>query len=604
MGKKGKIGRNQPCPCGSGKKYKKCHGAIVNSLADEPAAPMAHAPEPMTFEELQQKINRLKGLLANYDLLSLLSSCFIKLSQIDWEQPEKAGMTSPYKQCTYIASLAIATPQADQTHKLDNDHWNELCALSETIFAYYGLMYFRPETILTAQESEEKHMKAGAAMAAFLHSLGSGVFASVEQMREDLHVLYAPFDAHIRSRTGLDIQDFTDLSDYIIGVLDRRLKEGPETLMKSWLTFRQRCDEGVDPEAALAEAKRNLEPHAFSQFALVGQVTLPELRSAFPAEKIDSYLSFLSQERASAPADFSFPTEQHLIEQRPLVLVRPDTYHLLTGNILFLSILRGLESLLAGDPALDERPNRHKGKVLESSTLTLFRSIFGEEAAYFEQIYETGDAHGEHDILILYKDMLFIVECKAKRIRKNFRDVDRAIERITSDFKGYIQAACDQANKLKRLILNQDETPLFDSRGDEVLRIRKSQLRQIECICVTKESEGMLATNLALLLNKEADEEYPYCISSYDLHQLSEYRVKIGITASLFVEYVGQRKHIQGKAFSDDELDFWGYFLTHKGFASVIEDRREIVPISLGYSSMFDKAYRERHEQKDGGLPS
>jgi uncharacterized protein YecA (UPF0149 family) len=24
---RGKIGRNEPCPCGSGKKYKKCHGA-------------------------------------------------------------------------------------------------------------------------------------------------------------------------------------------------------------------------------------------------------------------------------------------------------------------------------------------------------------------------------------------------------------------------------------------------------------------------------------------------------------------------------------------------------------------------------------------------
>ncbi|MBI4507767.1 MAG: SEC-C domain-containing protein, partial [Chloroflexi bacterium] len=22
----GKVGRNDPCPCGSGKKYKKCHG--------------------------------------------------------------------------------------------------------------------------------------------------------------------------------------------------------------------------------------------------------------------------------------------------------------------------------------------------------------------------------------------------------------------------------------------------------------------------------------------------------------------------------------------------------------------------------------------------
>jgi preprotein translocase subunit SecA len=28
-----KVGRNDPCPCGSGKKYKKCHGA--------------HAPEPV-----------------------------------------------------------------------------------------------------------------------------------------------------------------------------------------------------------------------------------------------------------------------------------------------------------------------------------------------------------------------------------------------------------------------------------------------------------------------------------------------------------------------------------------------------------------------------
>ena len=24
----GKVGRNQPCPCGSGKKFKHCHGAV------------------------------------------------------------------------------------------------------------------------------------------------------------------------------------------------------------------------------------------------------------------------------------------------------------------------------------------------------------------------------------------------------------------------------------------------------------------------------------------------------------------------------------------------------------------------------------------------
>ncbi len=26
-----KVGRNDPCPCGSGKKYKKCHGAAAGA---------------------------------------------------------------------------------------------------------------------------------------------------------------------------------------------------------------------------------------------------------------------------------------------------------------------------------------------------------------------------------------------------------------------------------------------------------------------------------------------------------------------------------------------------------------------------------------------
>jgi uncharacterized protein YecA (UPF0149 family) len=29
-----KVGRNDPCPCGSGKKYKKCHGAEASSAAE------------------------------------------------------------------------------------------------------------------------------------------------------------------------------------------------------------------------------------------------------------------------------------------------------------------------------------------------------------------------------------------------------------------------------------------------------------------------------------------------------------------------------------------------------------------------------------------
>jgi len=36
----GRVGRNDPCPCGSGKKYKKCHGSEEGTgTSTRPAAP-------------------------------------------------------------------------------------------------------------------------------------------------------------------------------------------------------------------------------------------------------------------------------------------------------------------------------------------------------------------------------------------------------------------------------------------------------------------------------------------------------------------------------------------------------------------------------------
>ena len=39
FGKKQKVGRNDPCPCGSGKKFKKCHGGITAQSSPKPPTP-------------------------------------------------------------------------------------------------------------------------------------------------------------------------------------------------------------------------------------------------------------------------------------------------------------------------------------------------------------------------------------------------------------------------------------------------------------------------------------------------------------------------------------------------------------------------------------
>ena len=65
-----KIGRNAPCSCGSGKKYKRCCLAADQAAQRVSQTPVAPAPSPLTdrlalddYEELEQLSNRVPDLL-------------------------------------------------------------------------------------------------------------------------------------------------------------------------------------------------------------------------------------------------------------------------------------------------------------------------------------------------------------------------------------------------------------------------------------------------------------------------------------------------------------------------------------------------------------
>jgi hypothetical protein len=53
----GKIGRNEPCPCGSGKKYKRCHGSR-DQLGREIARQQARAAASRVQRERQQGLGK------------------------------------------------------------------------------------------------------------------------------------------------------------------------------------------------------------------------------------------------------------------------------------------------------------------------------------------------------------------------------------------------------------------------------------------------------------------------------------------------------------------------------------------------------------------
>ena len=75
-----KIGRNQPCPCGSGRKYKRCCGATLSSAEEKPLVVEVLDVEEddggeLFLSDLDRLSNRVPDLLQRGDLDEALRVC-------------------------------------------------------------------------------------------------------------------------------------------------------------------------------------------------------------------------------------------------------------------------------------------------------------------------------------------------------------------------------------------------------------------------------------------------------------------------------------------------------------------------------------------------
>src|SRR5580698_6484024 len=74
-----KIGRNDPCPCGSGKKLKKCHGGGMTAsplieTALESMYRELHEIEEHSFGQISKSFEELVRDLSSYDRLSSVTA--------------------------------------------------------------------------------------------------------------------------------------------------------------------------------------------------------------------------------------------------------------------------------------------------------------------------------------------------------------------------------------------------------------------------------------------------------------------------------------------------------------------------------------------------
>jgi hypothetical protein len=92
--------------------------------------------------------------------------------------------------------------------------------------------------------------------------------------------------------------------------------------------------------------------------------------------------------------------------------------------------------------------------------------MLGHDAQCFHGLFETEDLHHEHDIIIIRKRELYIIEAKASPPIEPFRDSEKSYNRLKRHFqsdKG-IQKGFEQANRILRRLQNEGGSWLYDSR--------------------------------------------------------------------------------------------------------------------------------------------
>jgi len=115
-----KVGRNDPCPCGSGRKFKKCHGNPVNP---SPTAPKgAFERNYSTLNQHKREGKTLVPPLAQIPNLHAISWMNDRLPEILWAAllvtllPREAALSIFRRAADHVRSFPEAQRIGDVTH--------------------------------------------------------------------------------------------------------------------------------------------------------------------------------------------------------------------------------------------------------------------------------------------------------------------------------------------------------------------------------------------------------------------------------------------------------------------------------------------------------
>ena len=554
-------------------------------------------------DRLEKKIDELKEFISKFNTESVLGMIGNDLCLMYDEKDffNDIKLSSPYKQYMYLAGLIISTDE-EKYIELKQEDFNKAKKMLEDISNIYALTFFpKQEEIENNMLNEKWYETRKVSMPVFLDYFNTTVLNYEEQQEKRIRRWFKSYNDFFKKNYMFTVDELMEVYSYIVNYIRNLLKEAQDGCRNAMFASREKWLENVKNDMPIKEASDLLDKSSLANeynkfiniISNINRVPIKELTNRFGEEIITSFLNIFSIIREKK--DFKYYTEENPFELAPL-LRKEDEYifcpvYKQLLNAIFNFLYKELEKSSKRDKFYKKRDMEAEKEAEE-----ILQNIFGDEGKYFSSVFETNDSNNEHDLFIVYKDILIIGEVKASKVKEPFRNPDRAYTRIKRDFKSDrgIQKAYNQGLNLKQLILSQEKTILYDKQGNEIIDINREDYKKIYIFCITAENYGILATQLSLFLEKPEDESYPWACNLYDLDTICNAFKFKGWDTNKFLQYIDERAELHENFFTTDELEICGYYLNEGNFNKIkskIKNKNSMIHFTADMANIFDDIY-------------
>lgn len=505
---------------------------------------------------------------------------------------ENTGLTSPYRQYSYLIYLLLSRESdgdVEWTEEIKNNIYKRL----EEVTYEYALNFFPKDLTELEEWSEEKKNQYQVVMPFFLDYFNTSDLRYEEQIIKKILGLFSRYNNDIKLEYLNTVEELIEIYKEIISILQSQLDNAVQDtheLNKIIVKGIKMLENGSSIDEIQEYSQESLTAFDNSTKDMF-KIEIENLEHKFGTERVKGFLNHFSI--YIEPRDFTYYTEKNDFLYKPIIYNSDNFYFIIP---IYKQLISAIEMGLYDfcNKKYGGKFTRNRDRFAEERVYDSLSKICSHNAKIFTSVFETSDSTNEHDLIVIDGNNCFICEVKARQVREPFRDVNKAYTRIRRDFfsDSGIQHAYQQANKLKKLILSQENTVLYDKTGNTIITIERKNINDIFCLCITDDNFSILASNLTLLLEKEKNEPYPLVTSIDNLELIISGFQFFGLGQKEFIKYIKQRDYYHEKFHSADELGIAGLFLNNNGLDKIKGiEIVDMIFVSNADSDIFDKIY-------------